>query len=226
MVDESKKFLIKDTRNDKGEVPSPDYYATYSPDIICYQNYVLAYSDAVSSYDRYICKTFLQKTINNVYIRAKNNTDIDQNGEVKAFYSSLTLLYMPNLWKPLLTASKKDTLKLVAEQKEVAKVGDIVLSSEAFLLMEVEDPSQHYCMMALSRAENGEWLVLPEKFDGDVGLWNFLRNHPEIAYNNIVIESTYLHQHSEIVTLGNLNALIQMHSWVVLYFCSWIMKTN
>lgn len=86
-----KEFLIRDTLKDDGTVPSSET-PTYSPDIICYQNNILTYSDAISSYQSYICKSFLQDSINLVYVRAKNNTGMETKGEVKAFYSPLTLL--------------------------------------------------------------------------------------------------------------------------------------
>lgn len=206
MQTESDKFLIRDTLKDEGQVPSPDYAATYSPDIICYQNNILTYREAASSYNKYICRHFLQNTINNIYIRAKNKTGIQQNGQVKAFYSSLTFLYLPGQWKQLQTPSEKTVVDLKVPNKEKADIDDITLCSEAFQLYKVEDAAKHYCIMGLSKADDSsEWLTLPEKFSGDHELWQFLREHPEIAYNNIVIERVFKYQYSETALLGNLN---------------------
>ncbi len=201
-----KEFLIRDTLKDDGTVPSSET-PTYSPDIICYQNNILTYSDAISSYQSYICKSFLQDSINLVYVRAKNNTGMETKGEVKAFYSPLTLLYIPKDWKPLYTEDKEEIVELREAHKEYVGIDSVVLGKKPFVLQRVEDPNLHHCMMALSRIKGEEWLKLPEKFDkGDKDLWEFLRQHSNIAYNNIVIEEGFVRQHSEYVKVGNHNS--------------------
>ena len=62
-------------------------------------------------------------------------------------------------------------------------------SKSAFNLISVPDPNMHHCMMGLITSLDGSYIDLPESFpDGDNGLWKFLRNNPQIVYNNIVIE--------------------------------------
>lgn len=210
-MEKEKTFLIRDTLADEGYVPSSSS-PTYSPDIICYQNSILTYTDACKSYNSYICKSFLQDSVNLVYVRAKNNTGIAQNGEVKAFYSPLTLLYLPDQWKKMYTQDGNEIVELCQAQTVEAEVDAIVLCKNPFLLMNVEDPNLHHCMMALSRTKGEEWLELPEKFDGDVGLWDFLKKHSNIAYNNIVIEQGFYRQHSELVMIGNHNTYSESYT--------------
>lgn len=200
------EFLIRDTLKDDGTVPSLET-PTYSPDIICYQNNILTYTDAVDSYHSYICKSFLQDTVNLVYVRAKNNTGKDNYGEIKAFYSPLTLLYIPKDWKPLYTEEKEAVVELREPHRESIGAGSVALCRKPFLLHSVEDPNLHHCMMAVSRIKGEEWLQLPDRFPGgDHDLWEFLRSHSNIAYNNIVIEQGFMHQHSEYVKVGNHNS--------------------
>lgn len=173
-MEKEKTFLIRDTLADEGYVPSSSS-PTYSPDIICYQNSILTYTDACKSYNSYICKSFLQDSVNLVYVRAKNNTGIAQNGEVKAFYSPLTLLYLPDQWKKMYTQDGNEIVELCQAQTVEAEVDAIVLCKNPFLLMNVEDPNLHHCMMALSRTKGEEWLELPEKFDGGCRIMGFLK---------------------------------------------------
>lgn len=205
MAEIEKVFHIRHNQTDTGIVPAPGPAPTMSPDIICYQNHILAYQDAVESYQRYICKHFLQDTANLVYIRARNHTGKAAQGEVKAYYSPLTLLYLPKQWKPLKTATGNLTVGLFQDQRIEADPDAIVLGYEAFVMYSVEDPHLHHCMLAVSRVKGEEWLELPEKFNGDAGLWSFLRQHANIAYNNIVIETGFVNQYSEVVMIGNHN---------------------
>ncbi len=177
-----------------------------SPDIICYQNSIFTYADEVNSYSKYVCKHFLQGTANLIYVRGRNNTGIAQNGEVKAYYSPLTLLYLPDKWIPMESQILgKYIVELRQSFHEKAEAETIVLGSEAFLLFDVEPSKLHHCMLAISRQKGKDWLKLPSSFEGDIGLWDFLRAHANIAYNNIVIETGFFNQHSEVVMVGNHN---------------------
>lgn len=207
MAEKEKVFHIRRNQNDQGLVPLEGPSPTMSPDIICYQNSLFTYTDAVNSYSNYVCKHFLQGTANLIYVRGRNNTDIAQNGEVKAYYSPLTLLYLPDKWIPMESQTTgKYVVELRQAMHEKAEAGAIVLCSEAFLLYDVENPKLHHCMLAISRQKGEEWLKLPPSFTGDKGLWDFLREHANIAYNNIVIETGFLNQHSEVVMVGNHNS--------------------
>lgn len=201
----AKKFLIRNTLNDFGEIPSADCTIQYSPDIICYQNYILTYNEAVASYDKMISKPFLQKLNNYIYIRGKNNTSIPQNGEIKAFYAPLNLLYLPQNWKPLQTLDGRTVVEFRQPDKDLSEPGAIVLCQVPFCLSEVENPDLHYCMMAVSRSKEEDWPTLPTTLNGDPELWRFLREHPEVAYHNIVVKPSFYESYSEVVKIGNLN---------------------
>lgn len=190
MAEIEKAFLIRDTKDDDGHLPSVNT-PTHSPDIICYQNSILTYNDAKNSYKNYICKSFLQDTINLIYIRGKNNTGVAQNGEAKAFYCPLSLLYLPHQWKPLFTETGNEIVELWQAEYEKAQPDAIVLCNRPFVLQKVENPNQHHCLMAMTRQKGEEWLELPENFDGNKELWAFLRAHSNMANNNIVIEKGF-----------------------------------
>ncbi|MDE6406378.1 MAG: hypothetical protein K2M20_12100, partial [Lachnospiraceae bacterium] len=84
--------------------------------------------------------------------------------------------------------------------------GEIGCTVSAFNLVAVPDPNAHHCMMRLVTNTDGSYITLPEKFsDGDNGLWKFLCDNPQIAYNNIVIEQPYSHTIMKNVEIGNLD---------------------
>ena len=188
MAEIYKGLFIRDTLEDYGTIPSVTGAPTYSPDIICYQSELLSLRDAAISYDRYICKKFLQGDVNNIYTRVKNNADHLIEGKVKAFYSPLNLLYQPGKWKPLFTEKGDNEIPVICEQAESGVLpSKIGMGERAFRLDGVENPNMHHCMMGIVTNEDGSFLSLPEDFKNDYGLWEFLRNHPQIAYNNITI---------------------------------------
>ncbi|MCI1780045.1 MAG: hypothetical protein LKI53_08855 [Bacteroidales bacterium] len=209
-------FLIRDNKHDGGIVPLPGPAPTYSPDIICYQNYLLDYKQAVDTYQEYICRHFLQNMQNNIYIRAKNNFADGAEGEVKAFCSPLSLLYVPGRWTALQTETGETVSKLMKWKEDprtgdreavpYSDKGDIILTERPFVKYDVKTPDEHHCILALSRRKGEEWMQLPDKFPrGDYDLWQFLRQHANMAYNNIVIENRKIIQKTVIVIIANHN---------------------
>lgn len=207
MAETDKVFHIRHSMyNDEGVVPSPDPHPSMSPDIICYQNSILTYKAAVDSYPDYICKHFIQNYVNLVYIRAKNRTGVAQKGEAKCYYSPFSLLHVPANWQPLYTASGALVVELSKFPDEIVEPDEIALCSEAFALKQLTGAvNKHYCMMAITRKKNEDWLKLPEKFNGDWDLWAFLRLHANIAYNNLVVEDGFMNQYTELIQVGNHN---------------------
>lgn len=179
------KFLIRNTLNDKGEVPSKDCMIQHSPDIICYQNYVLTYRVACETYPEMMAKPWIRRVYNSIYVRGKNNTGKTQNGEVKLFYTPLNFLYTPSCWTSVATAGGKAIVELRQEGREEAEAGAIVLCSEPFC-WSGETSTNCHCFIAVARSKEEEWLHLPDSFGDDPGLWHFLREHPEIAYCDII----------------------------------------
>lgn len=200
-------LFVRDTLSDTGMIPSVDGAPTYSPDIICYQTSTLDVTDAAISYNKYICKDFMQDSYNNVYIRVKNNSDTALSGKVKAFYAPITLLYTPKYWTPITDINGNTELSVVSmadgKPQDRVNAGDIGLCKNAFFLDKVEKPNKHHCMMGVVSDDNTGYPTLPEKFDGDNGLWKFLRNNPQIAYNNINIIKPDYHIFSMPVQYGN-----------------------
>lgn len=188
MAEIYKGLFIRDTLADQGTIPSVTGAPTYSPDIICYQSELLSLRDASISYDRYICKDFLQGNVNNIFVRVKNNADHTIEGSIKAFYSPLNLLYQPGKWKPLFTEIGESVIPVICEKAETGVLaGKVGMGERAFRLDSVEDPNKHHCMMGMVTNEDGSFITLPEDFKNDNGLWEFLRMNPQIAYNNITI---------------------------------------
>lgn len=84
--------------------------------------------------------------------------------------------------------------------------GEVGCSRYAFELLSVEDPKQHHCMMGLATSPDGTFIDMPESFpDGDNGLWKFLSENPQIAYNNLVIDQAESHTFLKNVEIGNLD---------------------
>lgn len=208
-----KGLLIRANQSDIGIVPAVGS-PTYSPDIICYQQGILTPKDAASTYNKYICKSFLQDSVNNIYIRVKNCADATLAGKVKAYYAPLNMLYMPPRWS-VMHSNGQDEAELVDMSYSTLKdkssyqgipSGEIGCSKSAFNLVSLADPNMHHCMMGLITSPDGSYITLPESFpDGDNGLWKFLCNNPQIAYNNIVIEQPYSHTIMKNVEIGNLD---------------------
>lgn len=205
-----KGLFIRDNMHDTGTIPSAGVSPTYSPDIICYQSNVLSPVDAESSYDRCINKAFLQDMPNNIYVRAKNNADVPMNGKVKAFCAPINVLYIPSKWQPLKTQSGKQEVSLIHSSmlgnnaNTAVPVGRVALSEEAFYLTQLLDPNMHTCIMGLTtNADGTSYINLPSSFSGDGQLWNFLRNTPQIAYNNIEIVQPFAHTFSQAIDFGN-----------------------
>lgn len=208
-----KGLLIRDNQSDVGMVPSAGS-PTYSPDIICYQQGILTPKDAASTYNKYICKAFVQDSVNNIYIRVKNYADTTLAGKVKAYYAPLNMLYMPPRWTAMYSNGQEE-VELVDMSYSALKdkssyqgipSGEVGCSKAAFNLVSLADPNAHHCMMGLAASPDGSYITLPERFpDGDNGLWRFLSNNPQIAYNNIVIEQPYSHTIMKNVEIGNLD---------------------
>lgn len=184
-----KGLFIRDTLGDMGTIPSVTGAPTYSPDIICYQHFVLSALDAEIQYNKYICKPFLQDNFNNIYMRVKNNGDHTIAGKVKAYYSPITLLYTPKYWTAITTLTGEEIVDVVDKTGDKVGIpaGEVGICEKAFYLDSVKEPLKHHCMMGIVTNEDGSFISLPEDFKNDNGLWEFLRNHPQIAYNNIEI---------------------------------------
>lgn len=183
-------IYIRDTLGDEGTIPSVTGSPTYSPDIICYQEFPLSITDAQISYGKYICKPFKQDGFNNIYIRAKNRSSTPKEGKVRAFYAPVNLLYTPAYWTSLELPGGGTEAELTSQEGSSSGVGadEICLCNKAFFLDSVKEPTKHHCMMAMVTNADGNFIDLPKDFKNDNGLWEFLRMHPQIAYNNITIE--------------------------------------
>ena len=180
-------IYIRDTLGDMGTIPSVTGSPTYSPDIICYQDTPLSLTDAQISYGKYICKPFKQ---DNIYIRARNISNEPRTGKVRAYYAPINLLYTPKNWTALELLGGGREVDLTSREGCASGVGagEKCLCNKAFFLDSVKEPEKHHCMMGLVSNADGSFIELPEDFKNDNGLWEFLRMHPQIAYNNITIE--------------------------------------
>lgn len=144
-----KGLFIRDTLGDMGTIPSVTGAPTYSPDIICYQHFVLSALDAEIQYNKYICKPFLQDNFNNIYIRVKNNGDHTIAGKVKAYYSPITLLYTPKYWTAITTLTGEEIVDVVDKTGDKVGIpaGEVGICEKAFYLDSVKEPLKHHCMM-------------------------------------------------------------------------------
>ncbi|MDO4331323.1 MAG: hypothetical protein Q4C58_01405 [Eubacteriales bacterium] len=208
-------IYIRDNFSDQGTIPSGGASPTYSPDVICYQNRLLSPIDAKVSYDRKpsINMPFLHGSTNNIYIRGKNIADTALKGKAKAFCAPYNVLYMPPRWQPLSTIAGDREVQLVAPVTgtngftENIPSGEIAVVAEPFELDYLENPKMHTCIMGLLTNNDGEsYIDLPQSFSGDAQLWEFLRQNPQIAYNNIKVEELSGRISSHTIEFGNHDA--------------------
>lgn len=195
-------IYIRDTLKDTGEIPSVQT-PTYSPDIICYQNNLLTSDLARETYDKYICMSFINHRVNNIFVRARNISDKTLQGKVKAYYASLNILYNPAKWTAMMTASNQNIVNLVVDASRDVPPGSVAVVEEAFQLDYIGDSKQHYCMLAVCNNVDGSWIELPQSFSGDAELWRFLQQHPQMAYNNIVVEDAFYGYAAKNIQFGN-----------------------
>lgn len=212
MSENYKGLYIRDNYSDLGTIPSAGATPTYSPDVICYQDRLLSPIDAAISYDNSpsINLPFIQNSTNNIYIRVKNNADTSLKGKVKAFCAPFNVLYMPPQWIPLKTDAGAEEVQLVTSSAGTGTMQDEILpksvavSVEPFSLEELLDPKMHTCMMGLVTNSDGKsYIELKNSFNGDQELWNFLRMHPQIAYNNIKVVDLFSQISSHSIAFGN-----------------------
>lgn len=207
-----KGLFIRDNHSDLGTIPSAGATPTYSPDVICYQDRLLSPVDAAISYDNCpsINLPFIQGSTNNIYIRVKNNSDTSLKGKVKAFCAPFNVLYMPPQWIPLKTDAGLEEVQLVTSiagtntTKEEILPKAVAVSVEPFSLEELVNPKMHTCMMGLVTNPDGKsYIDLKKSFNGDAELWQFLRTHPQIAYNNIKVVDLFSQISSHSIAFGN-----------------------
>ncbi|MEG2568984.1 MAG: hypothetical protein RSA84_22535, partial [Acinetobacter sp.] len=204
-------IYIRDTLRDTGTIPSIDLAPTYSPDIICYQQQTLSYLDAKKTYEQNICKQFKQDFPNNIYVRAKNLSSTAKTSKVRAYYASLNILFTPNQWKPMNTMNPSSGLEpdlVYINGNTTIPAGQIAICRDAFYLMEVENPLLHHCILAMCSTYNTQtkthsWPTPPTTFVNNQALWQFLRDEPRMAYNNIVIVQPTMQTVSKSVYYAN-----------------------
>ena len=194
---------LRDNLADDGTQPSVGP-GSVSPDIICYQNQLLLWRDAYDNYGRYLCKEFLHTAKNNIYIRARNLSSEPQSCRVKVFYSSLNILMNPPDWNPVQTSGGAAEVSLAGERDaHLLQPGEMGLVEEAFQLYRVEDENLKYCILAVCSDKNGEFLNIPDRFDDNEAVFDFLHGHAQIALNNIVVKNPFQRTFSQSVVFGN-----------------------
>ena len=152
---------------------------------------------------------FLNEGTNNIYIRAKNNANKVMRGKAKAFCAPYNVLYIPPKWKPLTTISGETEVPLVApvtgsnSYTEDIPAGEVAVVLEPFELDKLANPKMHTCMMGLLTDTEEKYITLPTSFKGDAELWQFLREKPQIAYNNIKVVELNSHVSSHTIEFGN-----------------------
>lgn len=100
-------FLIRDSLNDTGVVPSPGY-PYYSPDVIAHAQVANPQGFFTANYSSDPNEAVqLGSRLNPVYVRAKNLSTKTLNGYISVFRANPSLFLTPSVWKnnPLKTAS-------------------------------------------------------------------------------------------------------------------------
>ncbi len=173
-------FLMRDSLDDTGVVPSPPL-SWASPDLICHQqvsdpqtvfgtaaSYASDPNQVASQGSRY----------NRVYARAKNLGQDKTGCFISVFQAGPSLFMHPNLWRNhvLQTADGETSLPL-----ESVGPGEIGVCKKPFLLDLIGET--HVCLVGV--VSKGPNPALPKKFSDpdDYGRW--VRKHPNVCSRNI-----------------------------------------
>jgi hypothetical protein len=197
-------LLIRDNFDDHGGTPTGGNIWT-SPDIVPYGTDLLTGSQAISTYNGPdIGKPIVNRSSNNVFLRAMNISAQTMRGTVKLFYADASLFLLPSTWQPVIVPVAANNLASAANMSSLdIPANGIALSQAPFTLGGVPT-NAHYCFIAVVN-NAGLPFVVPQSFasNADFNLW--VENNPNVAYRNIVLNSGSVSDVTMYSTFGNDN---------------------
>jgi len=198
-------LYARDNFSDTGVIPSTgDLYQ--SPDIIPFQDKVLTWDQASSTYSGPdIAKAIINGGINNIYVRARNLNSVAGAGTVNLYYTDYSLnLCQTSKWVQLQGAGKVKSLSFVdvSGKTSIAPTG-IAISNPSFLLTGLP-PNRHICMIGVVQT-TAHPVIIPPSFASNADFSRWVQMNPAVAWRNISYSANVLTQLSRIMGFGNVN---------------------
>jgi len=197
-------LYVRDNFGDTGVTPSTGN-PYQSPDIIPFQDKVLTWTEANSTYaGPDIGKAIVNGGINNIFIRARNLNSVAGAGKAELYYTDYSLVLIPARWVPVLSAGKEKSLSFVdGSGKTAIAPNGIAISNPSFLLTGLP-PGPHYCMITVVQT-TAHPVTIPASFSSNAAFSQWVQNNPAVGWRNISYSPNTLTQMSRIMRFGNIN---------------------
>lgn len=179
-------FLMRDTLEDDGRVPSPGYPYS-SPDVISHvqvANPTAFFTGNYSSDPNQPVQA--GSRLNPVYVRAKNLSSQPLNGHyISVFRAAPTLFLRPSVWKnnPLRTASGETSVALPA----TVAPGAVGVGQDVFMLDATAN--NLYCCVGIVSATKR--VVVPADFPDYASYITWVRNNQNVCGRNLSVIRDY-----------------------------------
>ena len=200
-------LYVRDNFGDTGVVPSSGN-PYQSPDIIPYQNAVLTWDYANSTYSGPdIGKAIINGGVNNIFVRAKNlNGSVAGSGTVELYYSKASVFLLTNKWTQVQSAGGDKSLPFVNGSGSTSiSPGGIALSNPSFYLTGLPPVSgTHYCLIAVVQT-TAHPVTIPKSFTSNAAFALWVQNNPAVGWRNISYAPNTKTEVSRIFGFGNVN---------------------
>ena len=195
-------LYIRDSYSDTGVIPSSGN-AYQSPDIIPFQNNILDWSVANSTYaGPDIGKKIINNGVNNIYVRCKNLNTNAASGNVDLYYSEASLFLLPKKWTRVMSSGGSGSLSFVdGSGKTSISANGVAISNPSFFMSGLPG-NGHYCFIAVIQTKDHP-VTIPTTFDSDSKFVQWVQNNPSIGWRNIIHLPNTLTQVSQVLNFGN-----------------------
>ncbi|WP_440947631.1 hypothetical protein ACSAZL_05005 [Methanosarcina sp. T3] len=197
-------LYIRDAYSDTGIIPSSgDAYM--SPDIIPYQNKMLNWSTANSTYaGPDISKSIINNAVNNIYVRCKNLNNSAGSGTVSLYYANFSFILLPTTWTKVMSSGGIGSLSFVDESGNTSiSSGSVALSNPSFYLAGLPG-NFHYCFIAVIQTPTHP-VTIPTDFSSNAEFVQWVQKNPSIGWRNISYSPNSVKQLSRYYRFGNIN---------------------
>lgn len=199
-------LLIRDNFQDNGiNPPVGDLYM--SPDIIPYQNNVLSWDTASSTYNGPdIGMAVIDNTNNNIYVRGKNIASSPITATVDLYYADASLFLLPSTWIHVVLPVADNTMVNSSSGSPVTTIqpNALALVQAPFNLSKLQNPNVHYCFIAVAN-NNGVQTQIPASFNSNADFSLWVQNNPGVGWRNIVRGTPSQSTSVSYQTFGNAN---------------------
>ena len=174
-------FLMRDTLQDTGTVPSPGY-PYHSPDMICHSQVNDAETFFTGNYSSDPNQSVqVGSAVNYFYVRAKNLSPGPLSGYFITVYRANASLFMrPSIWKnsPLKTQAGNTYVSL-----DNTDSGQVAVGTDPFLLDGIA--SSNFCLIGI--ASQTQTPVIPPDFSSYSAYLSWVRQNQNICGRNLRI---------------------------------------